>query len=522
MTVLAPPKLLVTLEGLPLADEETRALGEVRVQQRLSLPTLCELTFFDPGAAFARRAPALPGVLLRVGVDGQAQTLFDGQVTAAEFQYGPAGGVLVRLRGYDRLHQLRKRQPVRRHTGVGLIDLATELTADLGLRVEATETGPRWDTLVQFWQSDLELLAELAERSGLYFTLRDEVLHLLTLQGIGSPVPLTLGQSLLEARIDVNGEPACRSVETLAWDPWHAEPHRGLALDAEVGRRIGAEAAPARFGAKGERTLADATAQSDSQALALAQAELDRRVAREVTLWGVAAGDPALRPGTPIEVKGLAPPLEGRYSLTSVNHTLDRQRGFLSEIDTAPPQPRGRSRGSVATVGTVTHVDDPEHLGRVRASLIGYQDIESDWLAVLIPGAGAGKGLICLPDIGDRVLILAAADDPSQAVVLGGLYGTQSPPDAGVDGGAVKRYTFVTPGGQQIQMDDDKKSLRIENHAGCVMELAPGRARIRDSAGSFVELAGKAVRIHAETDLEIEAPGKAITIRGNSIDFRKG
>jgi uncharacterized protein involved in type VI secretion and phage assembly len=170
----------------------------------------------------------------------------------------------------------------------------------------------------------------------------------------------------------------------------------------------------------------------------------------------------------------------------------------------------------------VTRVDDPESLGRVRVSFPNFEDVESNWLEVLIPGAGSKKGLVALPDVGDRVLLLTAADDPGQAIVLGGLFGEEGPPDAGVEGGAVKRYTFVTPGGQRLQLDDAKRRARVQSSSGHYLELTPGGARLVASSGSYVELADKTVRIHAEADLEIEAPGKAVTIRGQSIDFQRG
>ena len=47
---------------------------------------------------------------------------------------------------------------------------------------------------------------------------------------------------------------------------------------------------------------------------------------------------------------------------------------------------------------------------------------------VLTPGAGKGKGLIALPDVGDRVLILCSHQDPGQGIVLGGLYGMDGEP----------------------------------------------------------------------------------------------
>jgi phage protein D/phage baseplate assembly protein gpV len=515
------PKLVVELAGAPLPGAEAGSLGEVRVQQRLSLPTLCEMTFLDPGDALLDRADTLPGAALRVAVEGHPEPLFVGEVTAAEVEYGPSRGTTLRLRGYDRLHRLRKRQRLVRHTRATLVELLSERVADAGLTVEAGATGPVWDTLIQHRQSDLELLSALAERCGLYFTLRGETVHVLSLEGIGTPVELTLGRSLLQVRVEVNGDPACRSVETLGWDPWLAEPRRGAARSARVGRRVAAEVAPDRVGGDGERRLTNEPVQSDDQAEAIAQAELDRRLAAEVWVCGTAEGDPALRPGTPIELRGVARPLQGRYVLTAVTHTVDRREGFLSRVETSPPPTHPRASDPAVTVGRVTGVDDPEGLGRVRVSLPAFGETETDWLEVLTPGAGPAKGVVSLPDVGDRVLVVLVGADPAQAVVLGGLYGSERPPETGVVGGRIRRYTFVTPGGQRVQLDDEAERVRVENSRDGALELTPGRARVQDGRGSHLELTGDGVLLHAATDLAIEAPGRSITIRARRIDLEQ-
>jgi uncharacterized protein involved in type VI secretion and phage assembly len=519
--VVGLPRIDVAVEGTPLAAEDARTLGAIRVQQRLSLPTLCELTFVDPQGPLAGAASMTPGAALRISVEGYHEPLFVGQVTAVDYDYGSAQGRQVHVRGYDLLHQLRKRQPVGTHVQVTVAELARTLVSDLGLSVEAATDGPVHQQLVQYRQSDFDLMRELAARCGLYFTLRDNVLHILTLQGIDHAVTLALGSSLLEARIDVNTDTACRSVETSGWDPWHAEPHSGRADQPRVGRRVGVRVAPASVGGSGERAVVDEIVQGDHQAEVISQAELDRRVAGEVTLWGVADGDPRLRPGTQVDVEGVATPLAGHYVLTAVTHVVDRQKGFVSEIDTAPPPVPAPVRATSTTVARVTQVEDPEGLGRVRVMLPNYGEVETDWLGVVVPGAGSGKGIIALPDVDDRVLVLLVNGDPAQAVVLGGLYGMQTPPDAGVEDGAVQRYTLVTPGGQRVQLDDAQETVRVENSNGDFLQLSPDEVRLGDSNGSLIELTSSRCYIHAAAGLEIEAPGQSVVIRGQSIDFER-
>jgi len=498
------PEIVVRLDGNMLVEEDAGTMEEVRVQQHLSLPTLCELAFLNPKGPLAVPESRLAGSKLRVEVVGHSDPLFAGDVTAVEYAYLPSGGVKVRVRGYDVLHRLRKRQPVRAHVQVTLLDLARELVADLGLSVEAPEPGPLWQRLIQHHQSDLGLLQEVAERCGLYLVLRGDVVHLITLRGLGETLALKLGESLLEVRIETNGDSACRTVSASGWDPWRIEQHEGRASTPRVGREVNIEVSPSCWGGTGEHTLTNETAQNDPQAEAFAQAELDRRIAREVTLWGVAEGDPRLLPGARVEIQGVADPVAGTYVLTSVTHTIERGKGFVSEILSVPPPPPDRAVSASMAVGMVTRVDDPENLGRVRVSLPALGNVETEWMAVLATAAGSAKGMVALPEVGDQVLVLLPRQDPAQGIVLGGLYGRKVPPDWGVEGGAVQRYTFLTRSGQKLRLDDSRKLVRLEN-----------------SDGSYIELAPEKVRLHSEADLEVEAPGRSVVLRGSSVDFQK-
>jgi len=501
------PRLAVEIDGTPLALEQARTLWAVRVQQRLSLPTLCELTFLEPADGLASGEILSPGAALRVRVAASDELLFNGEVTAIEHIYEPSRGREVRVRGYDVLHRLRKRQPVRAHVQQSLADLITEIVADLGLTVDAPNPGPLRQRVVQFRESDFELMVEAAERCGLFITLRDQTLHVLTLEGIGDAVTLRLGNSLLEARIEVNGDAACRSVSTTGWDPLRVEQHEGKADSARSGRGVTATVEPADVGGSGERIIIDELLGDDVQAEGIAQAELDLRTAREVILRGVAEGDSKLRPGTPVEIANVAGPLSGRYVLTSVDHTFDSVKGFVSSISTEPPLSRSRKSAPVAALGVVTHVNDPEGYGRIRVRLPTYKDIETDWMGVVTPGAGLGKGLLALPDVDDTVLVLLPSGDPANGVVLGGLYGMWKKDewDWGVDETAVKRYTLRTPGGQRLRLDDTKQVVRLEN-----------------SDGSFFEMTPEKVTVHSARDLQIEAPGCNLVIKAKKVDFQQG
>src|SRR6185295_20328363 len=222
------PALEIRLGGAPLPAGALAAVEQVRVLQALSVPSQCELVLADPRGDLARDGVS-PGTALEIRAGRSGTPLFEGDVTAVEHSYGPRRDLRLRIRGYDLLHRLRERRPVRAHAGVSALELARELTADLGVEVDAAGPAPAWKHRVQHGQTDLELLADLAARSGLYLALRGHTLHLATLEGLGDALPLAYGESLLEAEVELNARGALRTVRGAGWNARDPAPHTATA-----------------------------------------------------------------------------------------------------------------------------------------------------------------------------------------------------------------------------------------------------------------------------------------------------
>jgi len=501
------PRVSIELDGSAISGADMSNIADIRVQRSLSLPAVCEITFFSPAESFSTSGAMTPGKSLRVSVNDDASSLFDGQVTAVQQVYGADGARQVRLRGYDKLHILRKRQPVRALVQMTLSDLLSELTGELNISVELAENSTLLPRIIQFEQTDFDLLSRYVQENGLYFTLQSGTLRVFTLEGSGEAVELKLGANLLEAQAEMNAEHACRGVKATGWDTTRAEAFSAAAASGRSGRSVDAQIDASAFTGSMERFLVDRAVFDESQAQTISQSELDWRTGREISLWGVTDGNANLVPGVPLNVTGLSTNLSGKYILGSVTHTIDTTKGFISEISTLPPTPISHLHRSLATLGIVTKVDDPEKFGRVCVKLPNYNDVETDWLQVLTAGAGIGKGLLAIPDVEDSVLVFFPNGELTQGIVMGGLFCAMQREDFdwGVDEARVKRFSLITGGGQKMTFDDTGKKLRVEN-----------------SDGSFIEMSPEKVHLHAQRDLQIEAPGRAITIKGKTIDFEQG
>lgn len=515
------PQVTIEIDGTILANEIIQTIREIRVKQLLSAPTQCEILV--PGAHEKLSAEILSkvGSFIHIKIGQLKDSLFYGQITAVEYLYNASVYPLIAIRSYDLLHQLRKRQPVRIHVHVNLQQLAQELTLDLGLKVEGGNTAPITSRLFQYNQSDLQLLYDLGESYGHYLFLNKDCLQITTLEGIETNQSLILGDNLFEARFSVNAETVTESMTVTGWNLQRTTSHTKTVQTSDVGINTHYVLDSSDFGTNGQRTLVDCSVQDENQAEAAAQKELGKRMRRQVTLWGVVEGNPDLMPGAAVQVMGVATSLEGQYVLTEVNHSIDPDKGFISQISTTPPAPADNKVIKNATIGIVSQVNDLDNIGRIKAVLPTYNNIETDWLEVLSLGAGSNKGQLILPDVGDNVLLLIVNGELAQSIVLGGLYGDKDLPAQVVKNGAIMKFVTQTPGSQSISLDDSEDTIRVETKNGHRINITPEEINIARNNGSFITLTDKLTSIHSESDLVIEAPGNSITFCGRKIDFEE-
>ncbi|HET8682774.1 MAG TPA: phage baseplate assembly protein V [Micromonosporaceae bacterium] len=517
-TTGAVRSVTVRVDGRPVPGRGSARLLSARVATRLNQPAQCEVAF-----ATSRAGPApLTGFPLGgslwlglagggggagagagAGADaaGAGEPLFTGEITCVEQETEADGTTTVRLRAYDRLHRLRKRQELRAFESVTAAGLAGQLAGAVGLRVAAESDGPLVERLLQHRHTDLELLLEVCGRAGLYLYADGDELRLVTLAGRGQPVPLDAGRNLWRARVEVNLDQAAGSSAALGWHPQRAEALSASTGEARSGRQVAQRLDAGAVGGDGARTLVDQPGRSDDEMEAIAQAAFDVRVASAVTVDGVAEGNAALKVGGRVAIGGVSEQVAGVYVLTEVVHTVDAA-GHLTAFSTSPPPVPAAAAAASVTLGTVTAVDDPDGLGRVRVTLPALGGLDAGWLAVVCPGAGSGRGIVALPDVDDTVLVALPHGEPASGLVVGSLYGTVAPPDAGVDGGRVRRWSLRTAEGQSIIVDNAGRTLRLGNDVGSFVELTPDR-----------------LTVHAATDLVVQAPGRALTVRARTVDF---
>jgi uncharacterized protein involved in type VI secretion and phage assembly len=157
---------------------------------------------------------------------------------------------------------------------------------------------------------------------------------------------------------------------------------------------------------------------------------------------------------------------------------------------------------------------DPERLGRVQVRVPGLPDGAAGgglWARVASMTAGAIRGSLFVPDIGDEVLVAFENGDVRAPFVLGALWNGKDQPPESNDGKSTNRkpvpqavahtdlggklIVIDTPGGQRIRLADAPNAVRIEDANGNSVTLAASGVTV--NAAAKVTIAASAVEIDA-------------------------
>lgn len=491
----------ITVDGARV-DEPLR-LASLRVVQRLDAPSQCQVswTATTTDIRAVEAAGLSPGTRLSVHIETQPNAIFAGEIAAVEHIHQPSGALMLRVRAYDPLVRLQRKQTLQTHVDVNTAELARILADGVGMSLDASDSGPVWPRVIPRFSHDLAMLRHYSARSGLHFMARDSEMHLFTFHSEQrSPLELTLGENLYEARLERNEVRPLNGIQVHGWDIHTGQPRQSGASMGVAGSgttQAGSEA----------RSLFGSPLESDSQADALADAAWERYQCARVLLWGMAEGNTALQPGRRVQLHGVAAAMAGPHRLTVVTHTVDAEGGYLCELSTRLDPEDEVSPMPGMVLGEVCDIDDPEKRGRVQVALPTYADAVSTWMLVMQQGAGAGKGLVSLPEVGDQVIVAMPDGDPSRAIVLGGVYDADGPPHEPGAAGASQHYpyTLTTRGGQRVQLNDADGSIRLEN-----------------KSGSFLSLKPDGIVLHAAGELVLESPGKRLRLSAERIDLERG
>jgi phage protein D/phage baseplate assembly protein gpV len=559
----------IEVDGNVLPAEVELWLESAVVDDHVLLPDMLELRFRDPNHELLARAGFEIGAAVRIlaAPVGQeaSELLIAGEVTALEADFDASGNHVV-VRGYDPSHRLHRGRRTETYRNVTDSDVARAVAQRAGLeigRIEDTQTIHRH--VSQANTSDWEFLSARARQAGHEIAVVDGKFEFRKPVEAGEapqsgdltsedPLQLVLGADLVTFSARVTSADQVSEVMVRGWDPDRKEAVAGTAPAGTVAASL--PLSPASLASKfGDNThvAVDRPLSTRDEVDEAAKAIAEQLAGSFAEAEGVAHGNLRLRAGVAVSVGLTGAPFEGLYTLTSSRHVFD-SRGYKTHFAVSGRQVRSllalaspdgsngvaakRSRSPVQGVVTaqVTSVVDSGNLARVKVAFPWLSDrYESDWVRVVQPGAGNGRGLVVLPEVNDEVLVAFEHGDVQRPYVLGGLYNGQDAPPLGdsvVDGqtGAVVRRVFVSRSGHSIAfLDGDRdqgitletggEELRIAlDNTNTTITLASDGEVVIDATRK-VTVKGKSLELSAESGVSIDGGGGNVTIKGRQVQL---
>jgi len=416
-------------------------------------------------------------------------------------------------------------------------EILETILGEYGLDATVAPTDETHAGLVQYHATDWDFMLTRAEANGLLCFVSDGTVV------VGKPdlsqepvLELTFGASILELDAELDARHQPESVEAQGWNPADQSRQNLPAAEPEFSP-AGNVTSSDLAGALGQsETLRHGGNLTEPGLQAWADARLQR--ARLSGLRGRVRfiGCRALNPGELITLAGLSDRFNGTVLVSGVRHTLNTSEGWLTDVQFGlSPDPFAREAEPLAApaaggllppvrglhVGVVTALEDPDGAYRVKVRMPAVSaDEEGVWARMALLDAGANRGTLFRPEVGDEVVVGFFDEDPRFPVVLGGLHSpARAAPLEPADSNHHK--AIVTRSGMKIGFDDEKKILTLETPAGkkILLDENAGTLELRDEHRNKVTLSSSGIVIQSGGDLALRASSGTISLQAAQLSL---
>jgi phage protein D len=549
------------IDGTAASSEMWRMVREITVDTSLYLPDMWSILLDDPNLTWIDSSLLEIGkaveISAKAGGESSITPLTTGEIVAIEPDLIQDTGSMVAIRGYDKSHRLHRGKKTRVFQQAKDSDIVTSIAQECGLEISIEATTEVYEHVFQDDRTDMDFVHDRARHAGyvvhvengkLYFkkgaTSREKV------------ATLEWGQNLTGFQARFSSADQVSKSEVHGWDMKQKKAIVGAVSSPQGtpsvgGERHGGNIARRAFG-MAQEVINNHPVKTQGEADMLAQAALDDRCHNFFQAEGVCLGNPAIRAGKEVEIKGIGNRFSGQFMITRAIHRYDLS-GYTTQFEISGyhantlPELLGAKNGRQpygVVVGIVTNVKDPDNLARVKVKYPTItESLESHWARLVTPMAGAGRGLEFIPEINDEVLVAFEYNDINRPYILGGMWnGTEKPPETNdkiVSGdGKIQKRIIKSRSGHVITFDDTQSSeqISIVDKSGqkVVLDSAAGKEKIEiiDKTGKskiLMDAVQQSVTIESAMDLNIKAMGKiqidgqtgvTINTTGGNLDMK--
>jgi len=544
------PPASVTANGASIPLDEVE---RIEVRNYTGLPDMATIRMADPEGEQAGTPKFKIGdqVVIKLGQTTEMATepVFTGEIVASEYEFTTSSAI-ISFRAYDATHRLQRSRRTATFQKMTTADIVKKVAGQLGLQLGQIAATPTVHPFMQqSMETDLDFLRRLAAMDNCEFGVEAGKAQLVSRRNGTGPTPAFEWRTNVHSfKPRMTAAQQHDSVTVRSYDP---STKRAFTATARKPTAVAGPAEKARTDGKrfgtSELLIADRIVGSQDEAQTLAQSTLDSLAGGSFEAEGVMEGDPRVKAGGKLAIKGFGTQFEGEYLVTSAIHVYTsgdyrtkfaisgRHPRTLTDVMRPKTEREWGTNGIV--IGLVTTIDDSNEggsrQGRIRVKYPSLGDsAESAWARVAYPSAGKDRGMMFMPEIGDEVIVAFEHGDTRRPVVIGSLFNAKDVPTAEMLGSSPRGGAFVLHTPQDADIKTDKKlmiaakeQVEIKVDSG---QDGPGTVKIvpKDSfelsGGTTIKLDGKGkIEITSSADVTIKGTG-GVTVESTANLKLKG
>lgn len=338
----ARPTVRINAQEYPLVSEQIMAMEmteregglsalELRLSNVASDPLGGADLAFEDGDILQLGAT----IAIYSGDQSAPQEIFQGTITALEGIFPDQGAPELVVLAEDALQRARMSRRTVTHASVTIADLARDLAGQLGLTPVITGLSQNIGTQVQLNESDLAFLRRVLDRHDGDLQVVGRELHVSPRGDVRrGALELALHGQLRRARVLADLAHQVTEVTVAGWDPAQGRRVSASSQGAHGGPGAGRRGAEILRETLGERSqhIAHLAVSTGAEAQAIADAAFDSRARQLVTVEATAEGNPALRIGTHVTLRGMGRRFDNTYYVVRACHRFDLQRGYETDF----------------------------------------------------------------------------------------------------------------------------------------------------------------------------------------------
>lgn len=234
-------------------------------------------------------------------------------------------------------------------------------------------------------------------------------------------------------------------------------------------------------------------------------------------------GEGSVVPGSVVSLKGFGKRFDGNVWVGSVEHTI-KTRSWKCRIGMGLPEYKVVEQPDIVAplasgllpgirglhIGIVRKLhEDPAEEERILVELpLLNGDNSQVWARLATPYSGNRTGILFVPEVGDEVVVGFFNNDPCYPVILGSMFGSKmAPPVPLSEKNGIK--TILTKEKLKLEFDDEKKIITVGTPGGALIEVNDDQKSItlNDQNKNSIILDSNGITIRSNKDIILKAQG---------------